>query len=153
MSPIPWFLSLYKSQRISIRVHQKYFWKINWAFVGGNLTAPLFWTLCNLLNMVSVCDPSTFESFWELIIAFYSLLHFKLVGWVLYHIGYLTPFRFYANIQFYFKQFSLIWVHSLSKTFLFQVIQFSQTVLFQIIQFSLSIQFRCQNSSISSSSV
>ena len=43
------------------------------------------------------------------------------------------------NNQFYFKQFSLAWVHSLSKTFLFQAIQFSQTI--QEIQFSISINF------------
>ena len=40
-----------------------------------------------------------------------------LVGWVFYDIstfaGYLTPNPFYANDQFYFKQFSLAWVHSL----------------------------------------
>ena len=28
-------------------------------------------------------------------------------------VGYLTPKPFYANIPFYFKQFSLTWVHSL----------------------------------------
>ena len=28
-------------------------------------------------------------------------------------IGYLTPNPFYANSPFYFKQFSLVWVHSL----------------------------------------
>ena len=43
--------------------------------------------------------------------------------------------------QFYLKQFSFAWVHSLSKTFLFQAIQFSQTVLIQRIQFSISIDF------------
>ena len=43
--------------------------------------------------------------------------------------------------QFYFKQFSLAWVHSLSKTFLFQAIQFSQTAPIQLIQFSISIDF------------
>ena len=40
--------------------------------------------------------------------------------------------------KFYFKQLSLAWVQSLSKTFLFQAIQFIQTVLIQTIQFSLS---------------
>ena len=76
-------------------------------------------------------------------------------------VGYLTPNPFYTNIQFYFKQFSLAWVHCLIvKTFLFQGIQFSQTVQIQTIQFSISIvfvnistQFKCQNSSISSNSV
>ena len=38
--------------------------------------------------------------------------------------------------KFYFKQFSLAWVHSLSKTFLFQAVLFSQIVL---IQLSISI--------------
>ena len=47
----------------------------------------------------------------------------------------------YSN-QFYFKQFSLAWIHSLIvKSFLFRAIQFSQTVIFQPIQFSLSIDF------------
>ena len=43
--------------------------------------------------------------------------------------------HFYIKKQFYFKQFSLAWVHSLivKKTFLFQAIQFSQTVLIQTI--------------------
>ena len=37
---------------------------------------------------------------------------------------------FYTNKQFYFKQFSLAWEHSLIvKRFLYQVIQFSQSVL------------------------
>ena len=76
------------------------------------------------------------------------------------------------NKQFYLKQFSLALVHVLSKTFLFQAIQFSQTglnqtiqfsisivfvhthlnvkeVLFQTIHFSISTQFKYQNSSIS----
>ena len=48
---------------------------------------------------------------------------------------------FYTNNQFYFKQFSLAWVHSLLKTFLFQAIQFSQTVLIQMNPFSISIVF------------
>ena len=48
---------------------------------------------------------------------------------------------FYTNNQFYFKQFILAWVHTLSKTFLFQATQFSQTVLIQTIQFSMSIDF------------
>ena len=44
-------------------------------------------------------------------------------------VGNLMPNLFYADSQFYFKQFSLAWVHSLIvKTFLFQAIQFSQTV-------------------------
>ena len=44
-------------------------------------------------------------------------------------LGYLTPNPFYVTNQFYFKQVSLPWVHSLSKTFLFQTIQFSQAVI------------------------
>ena len=50
-------------------------------------------------------------------------------------VAYLT-LNFYANSQFYFKQFSLIWVNCLIvKTFLFQTIQFIQTVLIHLIQF------------------
>ena len=49
--------------------------------------------------------------------------------------------HFYTNNQFYFKWFSLAWVHSLPKTFLFQAIQFSQTVLIQPSPFSMSIDF------------
>ena len=46
------------------------------------------------------------------------------------------------NSQFYFKQFSLTWIHSLIfKTFLFQAFQFSQKILIQTIQFSISIDF------------
>ena len=39
-----------------------------------------------------------------------------LVGWVYgiaTFVGYLTPNPFYVNNQFYLKQFSLAWVHSL----------------------------------------
>ena len=45
---------------------------------------------------------------------------------------------FHENNQFYFKQFSLAWVYSLSKTFLFQTIQFSQAILIKQIQLSIS---------------
>ena len=37
-------------------------------------------------------------------VGFYGILTF---------VGYFTPNPFYANNQFYFKQFSLAWVHSL----------------------------------------
>ena len=65
---------------------------------------------------------------------------------------------FYSNNQFYFKQFSLAWVHSLIvKTFLFQTIQFIQIVLIQLIQFSVNTDFvytiECQNSSTYNNSV
>ena len=66
--------------------------------------------------------------------------------------GYLMPNPFYTNKLFYFKQFSLAWVHSLIvKTFLFQAIQSIQTVIIPTIQFSMSIVFvqkkvKCQNS-------
>ena len=50
--------------------------------------------------------------------------------------------HFYTNNKFYYKKkFSLAWVHRLSKTFLFQAIQFIQTVLIPVIQFSISIDF------------
>ena len=38
--------------------------------------------------------------------------------------------------------------NKLSKTFLFQAIQFSQKVLIQTIQFSISTQFKCKYSLI-----
>ena len=47
-------------------------------------------------------------------------------------VGYLMSNPLYTNNLFYFNQFSLARVHSLSKTFLFQAIQFSQTVPIQI---------------------
>ena len=48
--------------------------------------------------------------------------------------------HFYTNNQFFFKQFSLAWVHSLIVKNI-SSFQFSQTVLFQTSQFSLSIDF------------
>ena len=41
-----------------------------------------------------------------------------LIGWLGFYgistfVGYLTPSPFYVNNQFYLKQFSLAWVHSL----------------------------------------
>ena len=85
-----------------------------------------------------------------------------MVGWLFgfygisTYVDYSVPNPFYANNQFYFKPFSLAWVHSLSKTlsktFLFQTIQFIRTILIQLIQFSISRDFiytvKCQNSSI-----
>ena len=59
-----------------------------------------------------------------------------LVGWlvvgVLWHIN-----SFYTNNQFYFNEYTV----KLSKTFLFQAIQFSQAVLIPPIQFSISTDF------------
>ena len=50
--------------------------------------------------------------------------------------------QFNCQKHFHFKQFSLVWVHSLIvKTFLFQIIQFSQTVVIRLIQFSMGIDF------------
>ena len=54
---------------------------------------------------------------------------------------YLTPNLFWKNNPVYLKQFSLAWVDSLSKIFLFQAIQFSQIVLIQAIQFSIRTHF------------
>ena len=49
---------------------------------------------------------------------------------------------FYANYQFYFKQFILVWVHGLIvKNISISNDSVSQTVLIQTIQFSLSIDF------------
>ena len=56
-------------------------------------------------------------------------------------VSYLTPNPFPVNNQLYFKQFSLSWVYSFSKIFLFQTIQVIQTVLIQLIQFSESTDF------------
>ena len=54
-------------------------------------------------------------------------------------VGCLMPNPFYTNDQFYFKQFSLAWVHiSIVKTFLFQAIYFSQKVPIQPLQFCVS---------------
>ena len=73
--------------------------------------------------------------------------------WVLWHIN---LFRLFNAKSFYTKNSSIlnfcIW-YILSKTFLFQAIEFSQTVLFQTIQFSISTQFKCQNSSTLNNSV
>ena len=73
---------------------------------------------------------------------------YVLIGWLVgfygisTFVGYLTPKPFYANDQFYFKQFSLAWVHSLIvNTFQFQTIQFIQTVLTLLIQFSINAYF------------
>ena len=55
--------------------------------------------------------------------------------------GYLMPNPFYTNNQFHFKQFSLAWVYSLSKTVLFQTHQVSQTVLNQTTWFSINLVF------------
>ena len=94
----------------------------------------------------------------------YVKIFCRLVGWLVSFMAY-QPFKvilgrihFNGNFQFYFKLFSLAWVHSLIvKTSLFQAIQFSQTVLIQPIQFSLSIDFvytvKYQNSSILNNSV
>ena len=59
-------------------------------------------------------------------------------------VGYLTPNLLYATSKFYFKQFSLAWVHSLivkNIFFLFQAIHFIQTILIQLIHFSISTDF------------
>ena len=67
---------------------------------------------------------------------------FKIMNWLVRFygissfVGYLIPNPFYENNQFYLKQFSLAWVHSLIiKNIYIQAIQFNQTV--QISQFSL----------------
>ena len=102
-----------------------------------------------------------FRRFWGTLVHHYSVtrlskkdnwfcikLHTYKCGWLFgfydisIFVGYLMPNSFYANSQFYFKQFSLAWVHGLIvKTFLFQAIQFSQTVRIQLIQFSISSDF------------
>ena len=64
--------------------------------------------------------------------------------WVLWYINLSRLFNaksFFIQIKFYFKEFSFALVHSLSKTFLPQAIQFSLTVLIQLIQLSININF------------
>ena len=74
--------------------------------------------------------------------------------------------QFNCEKHFYFKQFSLAWVHSLIvKTVLIQLIQFSistdfvythlnvKTFLYQTTQFSVSSVSMSKNSSISNNSV
>ena len=82
--------------------------------------------------------------------AFVMVAHYRLqvVGWlaefygISTFVGYLKPNPFYANIRFYFKQFSLTWVHSLIvEKIIFKPIQFIQTDLIQPIQFSINIDF------------
>ena len=58
---------------------------------------------------------------WGWLVGFYGISTF---------VCYLMPNPFYTDSPFYFKQFSLAWVHSfIVKTFLFQATWFSQTVL------------------------
>ena len=96
----------------------------------------LRFTLLDRSNLHMKLDITSFTPFfmWLIgwLVGFYGILTF---------VGYLMPNPFYMNNQFYFKQSSLVCVHSLSKSFLFQAIQFSQTVLIQTIQFRLSTQF------------
>ena len=57
-------------------------------------------------------------------------------------VGYLMPNPFLYKNQFYFKQFSLVLIHSsIVKSILLQAIQYSQIVLILTIQFSISIVF------------
>ena len=67
-----------------------------------------------------------------------------LVGWGLWHINlcrlFTTKFIFMQIVKFEMIQFSMS-TQFMSKTFLFQAIQFSQTVLIQLIQFSISTNF------------
>ena len=91
---------------------------------------------------------------------------FRLVGWlVFWHINMCRLFNaksiFFTNDQFYFKQFSLAWVHSLivKNSFYFKLfslfkqlsiiiqlsastVSMSKTVQFQTIQSSKSMQFK-----------
>ena len=93
----------------------------------------------------SQIDPrQAWFDFW--LVGFYGISTF---------VGHLMPNPIHINNQFYFKQFSLAWVHSLIVKDI--SIQFIQTVLIQLIQFSISTDFvytvKCQNSSIYNNSV
>ena len=119
--------------------------------------------------MVRKLDWQTFTS--ELdgwLVGFYFISTF---------VGYLTPNPFHVNNQFYFKQFSSAWVHSLivkkisisyysvysnsytTIQFSVSTVSMSKTVQFLTIQFSISTQFKCKyglivkNISISNNSI
>ena len=52
-----------------------------------------------------------------------------------------APTRLFYAKSIFIQTISSAWVLRVSKTFLFQAIQFNQTVLIQPIQFSISIDF------------
>ena len=108
------------------------------------------------------------------------LVRTSLIGWLLIWIlWHINLCRLYNATSIFIQMICFIsnnsvyheYTFQLSKTFLFQAIQFRQTVLiqtiqfsgstvlmtktvpFQTIQFNKSEQFRCQNSSVSSNSV
>ena len=56
-------------------------------------------------------------------------------------VGYLRQIYFYANSSISNNSVSHEYTIWLSKTFLFQAIQFIQTILIQLIQFSISMDF------------
>ena len=70
-----------------------------------------------------------------------------LAVWVLWHITLCWLFNaksiFYTNYQFYFKQFSLAWVHSLIVKNIYFKLSSLVKVLFKTIQFSISIVSVC----------
>ena len=68
------------------------------------------------------------------LVGFYGILTF---------VGYFTPNSFLCIFDITFIIFQTINEYTvlLSKTFLFQAIQFIQTILIQLIQFSMSIDF------------
>ena len=73
-------------------------------------------------------------------------IKFSFVGWLFGFYGISTFCKLFNAKSilckyFCFKQFSLAGVHSLSKTFPFQAIQFIQPVLIQLIQFGISTDF------------
>ena len=108
--------------------------------INLKLTARFDDNECNSVTKVQTrwlrdrCPPTTP---WRLLRFLFCLFGFYGISTF---VGYLMPNPFYTN-KSYFKQFSLAWVHSLSKTFLFQAIQFSERVQIKTILFSISIGF------------
>ena len=104
----------------------------------GNIKFFSCWLMCLSKNRkcikLTILYPLKWVGTKSWLFGFYGILTF---------VGYLmsNPFLYKKN-QFYFKWFSLAWVHSLIiKTLLFQAIQFSQTFLFQTNHYSINMQF------------
>ena len=86
---------------------------------------------CSVINC-----PFTFCSANVSVVSATLLFDFVCLGYMAYQhlLATQCQIHFYANEQFYFKQFSLAYIHSL----------IVKTFLFQTIQFNLNTQFNCQ---------